>query len=336
MAAPADDASLASHALAALQDAYAALPPGPAMAGQPARHAFRLVASLARAKGGPKANPGWPRPVDPDAKAGQGADPGRPLEVLVLDSSFDPPTRAHEALLLRAHTAVPYPRTASSSHPPPIAFDAQLLLLATTNMDKGSVAAAPPGRAGPVDRAGMMLATMRHLVALPAAGAGGADNVAVGMITAPRFTEKAACLAAWAADPRGGGGVKARWWFILGWDTVVRLFDPKYYPPAVPLSASLAPFFGAPARVVFASRPLSAPCALPVDDEIARFPGDVLEIPGWEGTGFEHMSSTEARKRVGDWHGAPEGEKGEKEEGVAEVVGEHVWEVIRGRGLYAK
>lgn len=145
-----------------------------------------------------------------------------PLRISVIDSSFNPPTLAHLAL---ASTG-----TAK--------FDAHILLLSVKNADK----VAGPGETSPE----MRLEMMRELALELEKRKGG--NVAVMCCREPTFVGKSTLLRTELAritgsdTEDGSGPIKLS--FALGWDTLIRLFNPKYYaPPAPPMSTALASFF---------------------------------------------------------------------------------------------
>ncbi|KAL0572912.1 hypothetical protein ABG067_009238, partial [Albugo candida] len=69
-------------------------------------------------------------------------------------------------------------------------------------------------------------------------------NIAVGLTPHGKFIDKASAIASWFQHP-----VELE--FILGYDTITRFFDPKYYN--VPLKEALTPFFST-CRLVCADR----------------------------------------------------------------------------------
>lgn len=141
---------------------------------------------------------------------------GAPHRLLILDSSFNPPTRAHVALL-----------TAAQAHYPANHFAARLLLFATRNADKQLTGASA------VQRLEMMEILAKKHGAL------------VGVTRHARFVDKATHLQAWF-------GSKVELYFIMGYDTITRFLDPVYYEPT-PVHEALAPFFQH-ARLVCADR----------------------------------------------------------------------------------
>ncbi|RCH82962.1 hypothetical protein CU097_001122, partial [Rhizopus azygosporus] len=97
-------------------------------------------------------------------------------------------------------------------------FDALLLLLSTKNADKQLTGATI------VQRVQMMeLMAARY------------PNSAVGLTPHAKFVDKAAHIQAWLPDTR------LELYFIMGYDTIVRLLDPKYYMPR-PVMEVLGPF----------------------------------------------------------------------------------------------
>ncbi|KAF9170452.1 hypothetical protein BGX21_009308 [Mortierella sp. AD011] len=210
----------------------------------------------------------WPFTADRPASA------VRPTRIAVLDSSFNPPTKAHFHLLKAATR---------------IGCDAVLLLLATNNADKGQTGA------GAIERLEMMEAMAMDAISNekddPAL-----CQIAVGLTIHARFMDKAQPI----LDQYPTNTVKLSW--IMGHDTMTRLFDPKYYKD---VHADMAPFFEQ-CDVICSSRP-----GYGSRDEMMRF----VEQSGYidkvtlvdietEGEDAEHgieikeMSSTVVRNAV--------------------------------------
>ena len=175
------------------------------------------------------------------------ADASTPVSVGVMDSSFNPPTRAHVNL--------------ASSVARRFGLDRTLLLLAKQNADKPVVGASLTQR----------LEMMEVIAQAEPAG-----SMFCGVTAHPLFVDKAAALRALC-------GPDSRLLFIVGYDTWIRITDPKYYP-AGGLDSALRQIFEA-VEVVVASRdassasnltPLSpeeqeaAVCALPDEVSPAR------------------------------------------------------------------
>jgi len=173
----------------------------------------------------------------------------------VLDASFNPLTCAHEALVQYAQEA--------------FSFDEQVLLLAKTNVDKDLFGA------GLGQRLAMMVAYAQH-------------NFSVAGCSHARFVDKARALATYYPD-------NTQIFFIVGYDTLIRIFDPQYYTD---MAAELHTLFslchivsanradrGADAFFAFMSQPKCAPFA----DRV-----HALELPA----SFGQISSTQVRKRI--------------------------------------
>jgi nicotinamide-nucleotide adenylyltransferase len=149
------------------------------------------------------------------------ADLDLDARTVVLPSAFNPPTRAHVALLAAAAEVAGAASRAA--------------LLSTRNVDKGLYGATLDHRVG------MLLAAAAE------------HALAVLTTNAARFVDQA--LALRTAFPG------ASFDFIAGYDTLVRIFDERYYDD---MAAELAPFF-ASHRLVAANRGPYGP------DDVERF-----------------------------------------------------------------
>ncbi|KAG8714218.1 hypothetical protein FRC11_009375 [Ceratobasidium sp. 423] len=127
-------------------------------------------------------------------------------QISVLDSSFNPPTNAHAAL--------------ASQSPD----NSRLLLFSVSNVDK----APKKGDATPVQRLEMIVALAEHL--------GG--NVGVGAVNEPTFVGKSTILRECL-----GTASKPELTFLMGWDTIIRFFAPRYYPSPSTMLSKLRTFF---------------------------------------------------------------------------------------------
>jgi nicotinamide-nucleotide adenylyltransferase len=144
------------------------------------------------------------------------------FRIAVLDSSFNPPTLAHRALVL-------FPATDSPS-------EARLLLLSVRNADKVQ----RTGDASPKQRVEMMVRLACEV------------DAAVGLVDAPAFVHKAERL-------RTALPARAQLTFVQGIDTLERFFAPRYYGNGSleVMRAALQHFFspdGDDARVICARR----------------------------------------------------------------------------------
>ncbi|KAH9945015.1 Nucleotidylyl transferase [Epithele typhae] len=221
-------------------------------------------------------HPRWPLPR---SSAATSAVPPTSVHVSVLDSSFNPPTLAHLAL-----AALPPPSSSPSPSAPPARapdFDARLLLLSVRNADKQL----KPGDATFEQRVEMMVLLARDLSSSTAVvpsdppsasgpSAEGDSNVAVAIIDEPTFAGKSTRLLAFlrarlaALDlptPTPGPPPTAtsppdpnlHLTFLMGTDTLVRFFAPRYYPSQASMEASLRQFLAPDAedsRILCAKR----------------------------------------------------------------------------------
>jgi len=187
----------------------------------------------------------WPLP--------RNASNAEVLTVSVLDSSFNPPTLAHLAL---ADTQRPhYPDSSDSD------YDAKLLLLSIKNVDK----MLKPGDATYLQRLEMM-----GLLAKRMSQSGAKEsNVAIAIIDEPTFVAKSrtllACLdARLRTFPITSNPPSLELSFILGMDTLERLFAPRYYASETDMMDSLRQFLLPPpagdgSRVLCANRVMTPP-----------------------------------------------------------------------------
>ncbi|KAJ3118072.1 hypothetical protein HDU96_004076 [Phlyctochytrium bullatum] len=167
--------------------------------------------------------------------------PAPPRSILILDSSFNPPTLAHQHLALLGLESVRAKGTGSAGENDDV--DTLILLHAVANADKPAT--------DPSD----LVHRVHLLVRLAAAldrdlGSSDAPRLVVGLTTAARFVDKAIALRHALQAVHGTPRTPRTHW-ILGYDTVTRLLDPKYYLPptatttgsADAVLAALAPMF---------------------------------------------------------------------------------------------
>ncbi|KAI0368774.1 Nucleotidylyl transferase [Pilatotrama ljubarskyi] len=214
-------------------------------------------------------HPRWPLPPHPS--------PSPTLHISVLDSSFNPPTLAHLAL---ANT-LPPPATDVPPASSPNDFDARLLLLSVRNADKQL----KPGDATYEQRVDMMVLLAHDLARtharnVPAAQAESRildeaaphdSNVAVAIIDEPTFVGKSAILRDFLTrrisallDPAKVTAASPsvvppspKLTFLMGTDTVVRLFAPRYYASEDAMMEALQHFMssdGDDSRIICARR----------------------------------------------------------------------------------
>ena len=140
----------------------------------------------------------------------------RLLRIAVLDSSFNPPTRAHAAL-------------ASLPREQDIPFDAHLLIFSVRNADKGRGRA---GDASPLERLEMMELLAYELETHM-------FNVAVALADEPLVFSKSSLV---HANIKIDVPYQLCW--LVGSDTITRVFHPRYYESEMHFAACCRRFFG--------------------------------------------------------------------------------------------
>ncbi|KAJ1798458.1 hypothetical protein LPJ59_002485 [Coemansia sp. RSA 2399] len=244
--------------------------------------------------------PTWPNPQQRSAANSDTAS--RTVRVGVMDSAFNPPHYCHAAYLECMGTMKLTPATAiagADDTPRLLEIDAYLLLLGSQNADKELVGATLEQRMRMVD----MLATT---VALDTTAdtwhmwknkkdfdATSLHNMAIGMVNTPLFVDK--CTAVrdmvrdeWSRSSIGTGHdpgqLEVLSYFAMGWDALIRFFDPKYYAD---YPQEIKRFFASGGRIAFSRR-----TGFPNDDVDAFFGRtDIVDY-------LEHIYELRLPKRV--------------------------------------
>lgn len=203
---------------------------------------FKVVCSVSRRHVFPSSSSSAPLPSPLVVPARQRS---QIHSLVILDSSFNPPTVAHmgmvtEALqFLQKHPATQTyagssPSSSSSASSADLKSTRLLLLLSVNNADKA------PKPATFEDRLALMLAMARdtHTV-LSTVGDGYTDiPIDIGLTSEPFFHNKGNAI---ATDPfynhpdsfaAPGTNATPQQYFLLGFDTLIRIFDQKYYKTA--------------------------------------------------------------------------------------------------------
>lgn len=208
----------------------------------------------------------------------------------ILDSSFNPPTAAHHAIASSSFPAHP-----GCERP---GYTARLLLYSPRNADK------VPGSS---DASTEQRSAMMRLLAERMSGAGRETGAA--LLPLPTFAQKADALAAHFPD--------AHLTFLVGTDTLTRVFDPKYYDD---MDTALAHLFER-AHLVCCARGADADAVLAAHPKIRDWAraGNVRFIDA-----VGEVSSTQIRRAVqaGDW------------ETAQRLCAPGVGEYVRKEGLY--
>jgi nicotinamide-nucleotide adenylyltransferase len=146
-----------------------------------------------------------------------------PKTIYVLDSSFNPPTLAHLHIATSA--------LLRDTHPSP-SPKRLLLLLATQNADKA------PKPASFDQRLLMMQIFASDLLSTlsksnpPSSSNESPIGIDIGVTKLPYFIDKAVAISQSDAYPPSATQVH-----LTGFDTLIRILDPKYYPPEKKLGA---------------------------------------------------------------------------------------------------
>ncbi|KAK6440936.1 hypothetical protein LTR95_002830 [Oleoguttula sp. CCFEE 5521] len=179
-------------------------------------------------------DPTKPQPPTPVASSDS------PRTLFILDSSFNPPSIAHQTLVESA-----LHHSNSSRIPTPHRL---LLLFSTQNADKAPSAASFDQR--------LTLMTifasdiLSSLISSATSNNSSCPSIDIGVTTAPYYTDKSAAIDADSTSPQAfyppnPSGEKAKHVHLIGFDTATRFFAPKYYPSFSPPLSALQPYFDA-------------------------------------------------------------------------------------------
>ncbi|KAL8798024.1 MAG: hypothetical protein Q9182_007023 [Xanthomendoza sp. 2 TL-2023] len=155
-----------------------------------------------------------------------------PLKSLhILDSSFNPPTLAHFRIALSALKS-----TAKTLKPQRL-----LLLLATQNADKAPKPATFEQRLAMMTLLAQTILDHYHSTgSSPPSPADEKVAIDIGIIKKPYFHDKAIAIEQSEFYKHEASGEQPQQVHLLGFDSLIRLMDTKYYPP----THSLAPISG--------------------------------------------------------------------------------------------
>ncbi|KAI9714352.1 MAG: hypothetical protein M1820_000313 [Bogoriella megaspora] len=161
-----------------------------------------------------------------------------PRTLFILDSSFNPPSRAHLALASSVLTSPSSPyRYAQPWH--------LLLLFSTHNADKA------PSPASFTQRIALMEIFARDLLShLKQLNASTTIPIDVAVTKKPYYTDKSTSIMESALYPSQPQHVH-----LCGFDTLTRIFEPKYYKSFDPPLSALEPYFDAGHRLRVMQRP---------------------------------------------------------------------------------
>jgi nicotinamide-nucleotide adenylyltransferase len=178
-----------------------------------------------------------------------------PKTLIILDSSYNPPSNAHRNLALRSLS-----NASVSRHPGPHRL---LLLFAVLNADKGgSSPAAFPQRLTMMSLfAQDLLETMLEARSKPNGAPKPEDYtpvpIDIGVTKVPYYTDKSIAISSTKSHPDGNLCYpdRPKHIHLLGYDTLIRFFDPKYYSSFKPPLSALNDYFDPGHRLCATMRP---------------------------------------------------------------------------------
>lgn len=188
---------------------------------------FRVLKTLHRQQSQPK---------DPSPPAANES----PKTLFILDSSFNPPSIAHKTLALSV-LEQSYASQFQSPH-------RLLLLFAVMNADKA------PSPAAFEQRLAMMMVFARDLLDVLDQQDSKYQSVPIdiGVTKAPYYTDKSAAI---ETDGHEWYPNNPKHTHIIGFDTLTRFFNAKYYQDFTPPFSALEPYFTAGHRLRVTMRP---------------------------------------------------------------------------------
>ncbi|KAK5737367.1 hypothetical protein LTR17_006784 [Elasticomyces elasticus] len=164
-------------------------------------------------------------PQDPSPAS----DGDSPKTLFILDSSFNPPSIAHQTLAASA-----LHKSCSDGHPEPHRL---LLLFATMNAEKA------PSAAAFEQRLTLMTVFAADLLqTLKDSKDHSTVSIDIGVTSLPYYTDKSAAINTEGTQWYPGKPAHVH---LVGYDTITRFFAPKYYPKFDPPLSALDPYFKA-------------------------------------------------------------------------------------------
>ncbi|KAJ2377788.1 hypothetical protein IW150_001178 [Coemansia sp. RSA 2607] len=247
---------------------------------------------------------------------GSATDTKHTIRIGIMDSSFNPPHYCHGALMeclgtmeLAAGDRGQKPKQ-QQQQAQVLDIDAFLLLLGSSNADKEHTGASLEQRMRMVDMLATTIAqdtsadTWHVWKCREQFDQSNLHNLAIGMVNTPRFVDKCTAVA---------DAVRSEWtritgqdstelhvecYFAMGWDTLIRFFDAKYYTD---YAAEINAFFANGGRIAYARRGGISDhdvAAFLARDDVHVHLGSVFELTLPKRV--RHISSTDVRLAVRD------------------------------------
>ncbi|KAI9652749.1 MAG: hypothetical protein M1821_007823 [Bathelium mastoideum] len=235
--------------------------------------------------------------------------PTIPKTLFVLDSSFNPPSRAHLTLATSVLTReANKPNGGLQKYAEPWRL---LLLFSTHNADKA------PSAASFEQRLAMMCVFADDLLDVLRGCGQLSTGVAIdiGVTTQPYYTDKSAAIESSSPMYYPSAPHHPRHVHLCGFDTLTRILNPKYYASFSPPLSALAPYFSAGHGFRVMQRPDEEYGSAEQQDQLLRdlAGGSMRQLGGMEewtmkidmvrGDEAIGISSTRVRKaaKAGDW-----------------------------------
>lgn len=259
--------------------------------------------------------------------------PTQPQTLYILDSSFNPPSVAHLTLAT----------SALKQHAPREKSPFRLLLLFSThNADKA------PSPASFVQRIALMTVFAQDLSQSLKSTAPAWNeemtniSIDIGLTKEPYYSDKSAAIAASAPPFYTSSPIHVH---LVGYDTLIRFCNPKYYPKHDPPLSALKPFFDASHKLRVTQRPADASDTSSNDfgsiEEQKRYLEDLRngqrESDGFKTEWADHIDMTQASEGVGiSSTRIRNAAKAERWDEVGELCTEGVTAWIKDQSLYSE
>lgn len=207
-----------------------------------------------------------------------------PKTLLILDSSFNPPSKAHLTLAKSALS-----QSVLKKYEAPYRF---LLLFSTHNADKA------PSAASFDQRLALMTIFAEDLINhLQSSEGYESTDVDIGLTNAPYYTDKSAAISSEGKDTYPAS---PRHIHIMGFDTITRFLAPRYYQDFDPPLSALNPYFDAGHELRVTLRPSDEYGSVQDQKEfIGKLGRGELEAEGGKPEWAKQITTVEAGDGVG-------------------------------------
>ncbi|KAF2223337.1 hypothetical protein BDZ85DRAFT_107748 [Elsinoe ampelina] len=254
------------------------------------------------------------------APLSKNSKPSSPKTLLILDSSFNPPSRAHLTLAKSAlHKDI------LRHYEPPYRF---LLLFSTQNADKA------PSAASFDQRLALMTVFAQDLIKdLQQSDQHDPPDVDIGLTTAPYYTDKSTAISTEGKDAYPDS---PRHIHIMGFDTITRFLAPKYYKDFDPPLSALNPYFDAGHELRVTLRPSNEYGF--VEDQkafISKLGRGELEAEGGKPRWAKQIATVEASDGVGvSSTRVRKAAKAQRWDEVSELCTQGIADAVRENSIY--